>query len=67
MKNFDLNAMGVQEMDALEVKIVDGGLTWAEVLDWANVCLSASCCNWSFVNVGGDFQDVSGSWMGGCY
>ncbi len=25
MKNFDLNAMGVQEMDAIEMKKTDGG------------------------------------------
>ena len=30
MKNFDLNACGVQEMNAAEVAEVNGGLKWEE-------------------------------------
>ena len=67
MKNLELEQMGVREMDAWEVKEVDGGcISWSEVLAWIVYCLSADYCNWSFVNVGGGcFEDVAGSYLGG--
>ncbi|SDD16060.1 hypothetical protein [Williamwhitmania taraxaci] len=32
MKNFDLNACGVQELNAVEIRSIDGG-TWAAFID----------------------------------
>ncbi len=43
MKSFDLNAMGVQEMNELELHKTDGGIIGAVILCVACVALLSSC------------------------
>ena len=45
MKTFDLNAMGLQEMTALEMKETDGGLIWLLVVAAVALVGTSSCIN----------------------
>ncbi|MCX6322351.1 MAG: hypothetical protein NTX93_11210 [Bacteroidia bacterium] len=52
MKNLDLKLMGVQEMNALEMKETDGGFIWFLIA--AAVVLLSSCVNGDLtVQIGG--------------
>ena len=63
MKEFELESVGVQEMNAVEIKHFSGGDSWAEVLSFITYILAnAKEVNWRFVNVRGDFRDVDGSY-----
>jgi hypothetical protein len=59
MKNFDLNLMGVQEMNALDMKETDGGLVLF-LICLATGLLLASCVNGPVnVQVGGTNNNIT--------
>lgn len=58
MKNFDLKLMGVQEMNALEMKETDGGFIWFLIA--AAVVLLSSCT----VNINTQIGDHNSSGQG---
>jgi hypothetical protein len=45
MKNFDLDSMGVQEMNTMEMQETDGGIIWFVVAAVVALLLTESCSN----------------------
>ena len=59
MKNLDLKLMGVQEMNALEMKETDGGIIWFLIAAAVVLCTG---CNITFnTQVGGQNNQINNS------
>jgi len=60
MKNLDLNSLGVQEMNTLEMQETDGGIFWFVVIAAAVFLTSTSCTgNNITVQIGGSHNDAT--------
>ena len=53
MKNFDLNAYGVEEMNVKEMEIIEGGSIFSKIGDAISVAIDAmgEACVWLWGNV----------------
>jgi len=54
MKNFDLNSMGVQEMNTMEMQETDGGILLALAACAVLLLLASSCQTQVTVQIGSD-------------
>jgi hypothetical protein len=58
MKNFDLNSMGVQELNTSEMQKTDGGVFWFVVIAAAVFLTSCTGNNVTF-QIGGSHNEVN--------